>query len=103
MGLEIVVNKISPGGAEEVISVGKEFHEFLLKYNVAMCGPMEGDDNTCTSLFFRNTKAKCFDYGMGKDITRFKKKYNINSGLTRDEVNVKMEDAPAIASTSAAG
>ena len=33
------------GSPEEVISVGKEFHDFILQYNVAMHGPMQGDDN----------------------------------------------------------
>ena len=37
---EIVVHKISPVGAEEVISIGKELHYFLLEYNVAMRGQM---------------------------------------------------------------
>ena len=49
---EIVVNKISLGGAEEVICVGKEFHDFLPEFNVAMRGQMEGDDNPCNSNFF---------------------------------------------------
>ena len=73
------------GSPEEVISVGKEFHDFILQYNVAMRGPMEGDDNLCTSNFFRNTKGKSFDYGLGKDISRFKEKYDIIIGLKRDE------------------
>ena len=46
---------------EEVISVGKEFHDFILKYNVAMHGLREGDDKPCTSNLFRNTKVKSFD------------------------------------------
>ena len=83
---EIVVHKISPGGAEEVISIGKELHDFLLKYNVAMRGQMEGDEDPCNSNFFRNTKGKSFDYGIGKDIARFKDKYDINIGLKRDEL-----------------
>ena len=84
---EIVVHKISPGGAEEVISIGKELHDFLLKYNVAMRGQMEGDEDPCSSNFFRNTKGKSFDYGIGKDIARFKEKYDINIGLKRDELS----------------
>ena len=84
---EIVVHKISPGGAEEVISIGKELHDFLLKYNVAMRGQMEGDEDPCNSNFFRNTKGKSFDYGIGKDIARFKDKYDINIGLKRDELS----------------
>ena len=43
----IVVHKISPGGAEEVISIGKELHDFLLEYNVAMRVQMEGDEDPC--------------------------------------------------------
>ena len=81
---EIVVHKISPGGAEEVISIGKELHDFLLEYNVAMRWQMEGDEDPCNSNFFRNTKGKSFDYGIGKDIARFKEKYDINIGLKRD-------------------
>ena len=46
---EIVVY---PGGAEEVISIGKELHNFLLEYNVAMRGQMEGDEDPCNSNFF---------------------------------------------------
>ena len=69
------------GSPEEVISVGKEFHNFILHYNVAMRGPMPGNDNPCTSNFFRNTKGKYFDYGLGKDISRFKEKYDIIIGL----------------------
>ena len=88
------------GGPEEVISVGKEFHDFILKYNVAMRGPMEGDDKPCTSNFFLNTKGKSFDYGIGKDISRFKEKYDIIIGLKQYEVNVQMEGAPS--NTSAA-
>ena len=84
---EIVAHKISPGGAEEVISIGKEFHDFLLEYNVAMRGQMEGDEDPCNSNFFRNTKGKSFDYGIGKDIARFKEKYDINIGLKRDELS----------------
>ena len=34
--------------------------------------------------FFRNTRGKSFDYGIGKDIARFKEKYDINIGLKRD-------------------
>ena len=82
---EIVVHKISPGGAEEVISIGKELHDFLLEYNVAMRGQMEGDEDPCNSNFFRNTKGKSFDYGIGKDIARFKEKYDINIVLKRVE------------------
>ena len=82
-----MVHKISPGGAEEVISIGKELHDFLLKYNVAMRGHMEGDEDPCNSNFFRNTKGKSFDYGIGKDIARFKDKYDINIGLKRDELS----------------
>ena len=84
---EIVVHKISPGGAEEVISIGKELQDFFLEYNVAMRGKMEGDDDLCNSNFFRNTKGKSFDYGIRKDITRFKEKCDINIGLKRDEVS----------------
>ena len=65
---EIVVHKISPGGAEEVISIVKELHDFLLEYNVAKRGQMEGDEDLCNSNFFRNTKGKSFDYGIWKDI-----------------------------------
>ena len=36
---------------------------------------------------FRNTKGKSFDYGIGKDIARFKEKYDINIGLKRDELS----------------
>ena len=82
---EIAVHKISIGGPEEVISVGKELHNFLLEYNVAMRGQMKGDDDPCNSNFFRNTKGKSFDYGIGKDIARFKEKYDVNIGLKRDE------------------
>ena len=46
-----------------------------------MRGPMEGDDKLCTSNFFRNTKGKSFDYGIEKDISRFKEKYDIIIGL----------------------
>ena len=84
---EIVVHKISPGGAEEVISIGKELHDFLLEYNVAMRWQMEGDEDPCNSNFFRNTKGKSFDYGMARDIARFKEKYDINIGLKRDELS----------------
>ena len=87
---EIVVHKISLGGPEEVISVGKEFHDFLLEYNVAMRGQMEGDDDRCKSNFFRNTKGKSFDYGVGKDIARFNEKYDINIGLKRDAVIISV-------------
>ena len=83
--IEIVVHKISRGGAEEVISIGKELHNFLLEYNVAMRGQMEGDEDRCNSNFFRNTKGKSFDYGIGKDIARFKEKYDIDIGLKRDQ------------------
>ena len=69
---ELVVHKISPGGAEEVISIWKEFHDFLLEYNVGMRGQIEEDEDPCNSNFFRNTKGKSFDYGIGKDIARFK-------------------------------
>ena len=72
---------------EEVISIGKELHDFLLEYNVAMRGQMEGDEDPCNSNFFRNTKGKCFDYGIGKDIARFKEKYDIDIGLKRDELS----------------
>ena len=82
---EIVIHKISPRVAEEVISIGKELHNFFLEYNVAMRGQMEGDEDPCNSNFFRNTKGKSFDYGIGKDIARFKEKYDINIGLKRDE------------------
>ena len=58
---------------------------FLLKYNVAMRGQLEGDDDPCNSNFFRNTKGKSFDYGVGKDIAQFKEKYDNNIGLKRDE------------------
>ena len=85
---EIVVHKISPGGAEEVISIGKELHDFLLEYNVAMRGQMEGDEDPCNSNFFRNTKGKFFDYGTGKDIAQFKEKYDINIGLEQDEFSM---------------
>ena len=84
---EIVVHKISLGGAEEVISIGKELHDFLLEYNVAMRWQMEGDEDPCNSNFFKNTKGKSFDYGIGKDIARFKEKYDINIGLKRDELS----------------
>ena len=50
-----------------------------------MRGQMEGDEDPCNSNFFRNTKGKSFDYGFGKDIARFKEKYDINIGLKRDE------------------
>ena len=64
---EIVVNQISPKApmpaAEEIFSVEKAFHEFLQENNVAMHGPMEGDDNPMTLEFFRNTKGKSFNYG----------------------------------------
>ena len=83
-----MVHKISPGGAEEVISIGKELHDFLLEYNVAMRGQMEGDEDPCNSNFFRNTKGISFDYGIGKDIARFKEKYDINIGLKRDELSM---------------
>ena len=60
-----------------------------------MRGPMEGDDNLCTSNFFRNTKGKSFDYGIGKDISRFKEKYDIIIGLKREGVYVPMAGAPS--------
>ena len=84
---EIVVHQISLGGLEEVISIGKELHDFLLEYHLGMRGQMEGDDDPCNSYFFRNTKGNSFDYGIGKDIARFKEKYDINIGLKRDEVS----------------
>ena len=69
MGLErLWFTRFPQGGAEEVISIGKELHDFLLEYNVAMRGQMEGDEDPCNSNFFRNTKGKSFDYGIGKDI-----------------------------------
>ena len=50
-----------------------------------MRGQMEGHEDLCNSNFFRNTKGKSFDYGIGKDIARFKEKYDIDIGLKRDE------------------
>ena len=91
---EIVVHKISPGGAEEVISIGKELHDFLLEYNVAMRGQIEGDEDPCNSNFFRNTKGKSFDYGIGKDIARFKEKYDINIVLKPDEISTAPTGMP---------
>ena len=44
---------------------------------------MAGDNNPCTSHFFRNTKGKCFSYGVGKDITHFREKYSL--GLNKNE------------------
>ena len=78
---EIEVN--TTGGHNELISVSKEFHDFILAYNIAMQGGMDGDKNPCTSRFFRNTKGKCFSYGIGKDITHFKEKYML--GLHKNE------------------
>ena len=49
-----------------------------------MRGVMEGDNNPCTSHFFRNTKGKCFSYGIGKAITRFRDKYML--GLHKNEI-----------------
>ena len=72
---EIVVNNTCQGCTEEYISVGKEFHKFLLEYNVALRQEMEGDGSPCTSNFFRNTKAKDFSLGVGKDIAHFREKY----------------------------
>ena len=71
-----MVHKISSGGAEGVISIGKELYDFILEYNVAMRGQIEGDEDPCNSNFFRNTKGKSFDYGIGKDIAQFKEKYD---------------------------
>ena len=48
---EIVVHKIFLGGPEEVISIRKELHVFLLEYNVAMRGQMEGDDEPVIQTF----------------------------------------------------
>ena len=90
MTLSDVLNPcITSSGAIE-ISIGKELHDFLLEYNinVAMRGQMEGDEDPCNSNFFRNTKGKSFDYGIGKDIARFKEKYDINIGLKQDECSV---------------
>ena len=81
---EIEVN--TRGGNNELISVTKEFHDFILAYNVAMRGGMEGDNNHCTSHFFRNTKGRCFRYGIGKAITRFREKY-MQLGLHKNECN----------------
>ena len=67
---------------------------------MALRGPIEGDDKPCTSNFFRNTKGKSFDYGIGKDISRFKEKYDIIIGLKQYEVNVQMEGAPSNTSTA---
>ena len=46
---------------------------------------MDGDKDPCTSHFCRNTKGKCFSYGIGKDITRFREKYML--GLHKNESN----------------
>ena len=65
---EIVVHKISPGGAEEVISIGKELHDFLLEYNVAMRGQMEGDEEPCNSNFSGIRKANPLIMALGRTL-----------------------------------
>ena len=89
----IEVNTV--GGNHEHISVNKELHEFLLAYKIAMRGVMEGDNNPCTSHFFRNTKGICFSYGIGKSITRFRDKYML--GLHKNEItsdDTKVSEMP---------
>ena len=90
---DIEVNTV--GENNELISVNKELHEFLLAYKIAMQGVMEGDNNPCTSHFFRNTKGKCFSYGIGKAITRFRDKYML--GLHKNEItsdDTKVSETP---------
>ena len=54
---------------------------------------IEVDNNPCTSHFFRNTKGKCFSYGVGRDITRFREKYSL--GLHKNESdNSKISETP---------
>ena len=64
----------------ELILVSKEFHDFILAYNIAMRGGggggMDGDRNPCTSHLFRITKGKCFS---------FREKYIL--GLHKNESN----------------
>ena len=79
---EIEVN--TTGGNNELISVSKEFHD-LTCIQYCHAGEMDGDNNPCTSHFFRNTKGKCFCYGIGKAITRFREKYML--GLHKNESN----------------
>ena len=83
--VDILDNKTGLG-VLEYISLGKEFHKLLLKYNVAMRWKMEGNENPRALHFFRNTKGKCFSYGVGKDIARFREKYIL--GLKLNEVGV---------------
>ena len=86
---DIEVNTV--GGNNKLILVNKELHEFLLDYKIAMRGVMEGDNNPCTSHFFRNTKGKCFSYGIGEAITRFRDKYMLGlhkNEITRDDTKV---------------
>ena len=82
---EIVVHMISPGGAEEVICIGKELHNFVLEYNVAMRGQMEGDEDTVIQTVSGIRKANPLIMALGR--TRFKEKYDINIGLKRDELS----------------
>ena len=42
-----------------------------------MMGRMKGDERPCESPFFRNSKGNSFTYGIGKDLSRFKEKFNI--------------------------
>ena len=65
---EIVVHKISPGGAEEVISIGKELHDFLLEYNVAMRGQMEGDEDPIIQTFSGIRKANPLSMALGRTL-----------------------------------
>ena len=73
---ENVVN--TTAGTQEYISVSKEFHEFLLQYNVAMWGKMEGDDNTVfhTSLGILKENASIMELEM----TLYASERNTTSG-----------------------
>ena len=63
-----MVHKISPGGAEEVISIGKELHDFLLKYNVAMRGQMEEMKTRAIQTFSGIRKANPLIMALGRTL-----------------------------------